>query len=210
MRTETADKWAAYYHDSYHEQGSLRHVFHKRRIDSLARLVPTPARILDAGCGSGVLCRILADRGCTVAGVDLVPSRVAWSKRITPEAEFQCGDVRSFQFGKRFDVVICSEVLEHFGIKERPPALKNLVGHLESGGTLIVTVPSPVYIRIIEPIWEVIRDWQYGKDQYDDEECHEVVASEEFEASLAEQGCDVRRKGTMCWGLVRWYVACKR
>jgi 2-polyprenyl-3-methyl-5-hydroxy-6-metoxy-1,4-benzoquinol methylase len=78
---------ASYYFDSYHERGSLRHVFHKRRIDSLAQLVPTPARVLDVGCGSGVLCRMLADRGCTVTGVDLDPARV-WCRALVPEGEF--------------------------------------------------------------------------------------------------------------------------
>lgn len=74
---------------SYQERWSLRHVFHKRRIDSLA----TPARVLDAGCGSGVLCRPLADRRCTVTGVDREPARVAWCQLLVPEGEFLCAGV---------------------------------------------------------------------------------------------------------------------
>jgi len=204
-----SDGRASYYFDSYHERWSLRHLFHKRRIDSLVQLVPAPARVLDAGCGSGVLCRVLADQGCTVAGVDLEPARAAWCQRLVPEGQFSAGDVRSFRLPATYGVVICSEVLEHFGAADRQTAFQNLASHLESGGTLIVTVPSATYIRL-EPAWELIRAWQYGPENHDDEACHEIVSPAELEAGMSAAGCDVKRSGSACWGLVRWWVARKR
>jgi len=203
------EKWAAYYYDSYKEKWSPRHIFHKKRIDSLIRLIPVSTRVLDAGCGSGVLCRLLSDKGCQVTGLDLVPARVAWCKKLTPEGEFHSGDLRTFQLHQKFDVVVCSEVLEHFRSKDRNVALQNLAQHVEPGGLLIVTVPSPMYIRL-EPIWEVVRNWQYGKAGYDDEDCHEIVSAGTFEDSLTAVGCEIERKGSMCWGLIRWWVARKR
>jgi len=200
---------ASYYFDSYHERWSLRHVFHKRRIDSLAQLVPTPARVLDAGCGSGVLCRMLADRGCAVTGVDLEPARVAWCRLLVPEGEFSSGDVRSCQLGTTYDAVICAEVLEHLGATDRQVALHNLAGHLRAGAILVVTVPSATYIRL-EPAWERIRAWQYGSEGHDDEAHHEIVAPAQLEAGLLASGCDVARAGSACWGLIRWWLARKR
>lgn len=202
-------KMASYYADSYNQSWSLRHFFHKRRIDSLVSLVPTPARVLDAGCGSGVLCRMLANNGCRVSGVDLLPARVAWCKHLTPEGEFCSGDLRSFQMQEQFDVVICSEVLEHIRQADRLLALQNLARHVKVDGVLIVTVPSALYIRL-EPIWELIRGWQYGTEGHDDEACHEIVPPAILERGLRIVGCESERRGTMCWGLIRWWIARKQ
>ena len=200
---------ASYYFDSYHERRTLRHVFHKRRIDALAALVPTPGRVLDAGCGSGVLCRLLADRGCRVTGVDIDPARVAWCRRLVPEGEFRAGDVRTVQLSVRYDAVVCSEVLEHLDAVARPAALRNLAAHLRPGGTLIVTVPSGSYVRL-EPAWEIFRAWRYGGEGHDDEECHQRVDPVAFARELRAAGCEVTAAGSTCWGLVRWWRAEKR
>ena len=200
---------ASYYFDSYHERRSLRHVFHKHRIDALAALVPTPSRVLDAGCGSGVLCRLLVDRGCRVTGLDIEPSRVAWCRGLVPEGEFRTGDVRTVQLAVTYDTVVCSEVLEHLDARARPAALRNLAAHLNAAGRLIVTVPSALYLRL-EPAWELVRAWRYGADGHDDEERHQLVAPAVFARELAAAGCEVESAGSTCWGLVRWWVARKR
>jgi glycosyltransferase involved in cell wall biosynthesis len=203
--TGPIDRRASYYYDSYHERASLRHVFHKRRVDHLARLVPGPGRVLDVGCGSGILCRLLADRGCEVTGLDIGPERVAWCRQLVPEGSFHAGDVRTFQLGARYSVVVCSEVLEHFGAADRRRALRNLVEHLETGGTLILTVPAALYIRL-EPAWRIVRAWKYGAEDHDDEH-HEVVSPAALEADLRAAGCEPVRRGNACWGLIRWWLA---
>jgi trans-aconitate methyltransferase len=152
---------------------------------------------------------MLADRGCTVTGVDLDPARVAWCRALVPEGEFSSGDVRSCRLATTYDAVICSEVLEHLGASDRQAALHNLVGHLRAGAILVVTVPSATYIRL-EPVWERIRAWRYGPEGHDDETCHQIVAPAQIEAGLRAAGCEVERAGSACCGLIRWWVARKR
>lgn len=183
-------------------------MFHKRRLDTLARIIPAPGRVLDAGCGSGVLCRLLADDGCQVAGVDLLQARVNWCKQFVPEGEFMLGDLRTCTFPGEFDVVVASEVLEHVAAADRLAALANLARHVKSGGSLVVTVPSAWYLRI-EPLWEMVRGWQYGDEGHDDELRHELIHPSTLEAEFREVGCESERKGTMCWGLIRWWMARK-
>jgi trans-aconitate methyltransferase len=49
----------------------------------LALLDPKPGeRILDLGCGDGVLTKRIADLGCTVVGVDSSPDFVASAKKL--------------------------------------------------------------------------------------------------------------------------------
>jgi SAM-dependent methyltransferase len=106
-------------------------------------------RVLDAGCGSGRhLCEAFRTPGVEVAGVDL--SRVDLSKAkgflslMAREQEGRwsvaCADVTHLPFASgRFDVVVCSEVLEH--VFDNQAAVAELVRVLKPGGDLIVTVP---------------------------------------------------------------------
>ena len=45
--------------------------------------VPQSGRALELGCGEGHYCRILAERGYTVTGVDISDSAIAWAKEKT-------------------------------------------------------------------------------------------------------------------------------
>ena len=57
-------------------------------------------RILDAGCGNGYLCRMLAWRGAKVVGVDLAPSRIEMARCREPEVsiEYRIGSIAHMPF----------------------------------------------------------------------------------------------------------------
>jgi len=210
MISDNGESLAGYYYHAYHERVTLRHLFHKRRIDALVRLIPVPGHIMDAGCGSGVLLRMLADKGCKVTGVDLDSTRVAWCKKLVPTADLYCGDIKSIQLSGNYDTIVCSEVIEHSSAEDRQAVIKNLVCHLRPGGFLVVTVPSSFYLYVVEPFWRIIRDRKYGEGVHDDDERHEAVSVEELRCALAHEGCEVVKVGQTCWGMVRWCVARKR
>jgi len=106
-------------------------------------------RGLDAGCGGGRhLCEAFRTQGVEVAGVDLgwddlckargylsVMARESHGSWLLSRA-----DVTKLPFAEGvFDVVVCSEVLEH--VEESRTAVSELVRVLKSGGDLVVTVP---------------------------------------------------------------------
>jgi len=106
-------------------------------------------RVLDAGCGSGRhLCESFRTPGVEVTGVDLNRADLGKAKGfLSLMAREQKGrwlvaqaDVTKLPFADgSFDVVICSEVLEH--IKDNRTAVAELVRVLKPGGDLVVTVP---------------------------------------------------------------------
>ncbi|MBN2438789.1 MAG: methyltransferase domain-containing protein [Deltaproteobacteria bacterium] len=106
-------------------------------------------RILDAGCGSGRhLCEPFKTPGVDVAGVDLNRDDLCKTKGyLSLMGKKQKGrwlvaqaDLTKLPFtGGSFDVVICSEVLEH--IEDNRTAVAELVRVLKPGGDLVVTVP---------------------------------------------------------------------
>ncbi len=115
------------------------------------RQIPLRAgmRVLDAGCGSGRhLCESFRTPGVDVAGVDLNRDDLGKAKGfLSLMAKEQKGrwlvaqaDVTKLPFADgSFDVVICSEVLEH--IEDNRTAVAELVRVLKPGGDLVVTVP---------------------------------------------------------------------
>ncbi len=64
------------------------------------------ARILDVGCGAGRFCRLAADRGATVAGLDATAGLVTIARERVPDGDFQVGDMQQLPFpDDQFDLV---------------------------------------------------------------------------------------------------------
>lgn len=103
-------------------------------------------RALDLGCGSGRLAADLAAAGFAVDGIDVEERAVAIGKRILArrglDARLYVGDVYDPNqpvAAGGYDVVVCTEVLEHVGPWRE--LLARATELLRPGGTLIVSVP---------------------------------------------------------------------
>jgi len=86
-------------------------------IDSRANLAGK--RVLDVGCGGGILAEAMAGRGARVSGIDLAekPLRVAELHLLQSQAQVTYEQVSTEEYAQRhageFDVVTCMELLEH-------------------------------------------------------------------------------------------------
>ncbi len=98
---------------------------------------PAKARVLDAGCGEGVLVSEYANR-LEIQGVD--PNYA--SDRV------RNGSVTSLPFGDAaFDRALCLDVLEHLTFEEQPQALAELRRVLVPGGEVLVSVPNLAHLQ---------------------------------------------------------------
>jgi len=75
-------------------------------------------RILDIGCGAGVLCEPLARLGATVVGVDPGQSNIAMARQHARDAklaiDYRCTTAEVLaDAGEQFDIVLAMEVIEH-------------------------------------------------------------------------------------------------
>jgi SAM-dependent methyltransferase len=71
-------------------------------------------RLLDLGCGPGVLARVAADRGAHVVGVDADRSAIALAAAAVPEGTFRVGDVHELpEPDGSVDVVTAVQLLTH-------------------------------------------------------------------------------------------------
>jgi 2-polyprenyl-3-methyl-5-hydroxy-6-metoxy-1,4-benzoquinol methylase len=101
-----------------------------------------PASTVDLGCGSGHLLRALLDRLPEVRalGVDHAASGIDVARELVPEARFVVGDLYRISPPERFELVLCTEVLEHL---TRPrEGLERIVEWCAGGGRVAITVPD--------------------------------------------------------------------
>ncbi len=115
-----------------------------READLLFRMVDTLGTrpcttLLDVGCGTGAHLVHLRER-YTCTGVDFSEEMLQIARRKLPQFEFIQGDMRSFDLGKQFDIVIClfSAIGYMQTVDDLRAAFTNLARHVAPGGMLFV------------------------------------------------------------------------
>ncbi len=107
-----------------------------------ARLPAGPARILDAGCGTGGLIRRLAPRRpeWQWTGIDVSPVACALARE-RGSSDIREGSVTALPFRDgEFSAVVSADVLYH--LDDDAAALREMARVLRPGGVLVVNVPA--------------------------------------------------------------------
>jgi len=105
------------------------------------QLLPAPARVLDAGCGTGRLGARLADRGYDVVGCDADEAMVAVARRDHPLVRWEVADLAALEatpLGEPFDaVVLAGNVVPLLDPGTLAAAARSCAGALQQGGLLL-------------------------------------------------------------------------
>lgn len=113
----------------------LRKMYHVRRW--LDRLDPT-ARVLDAGCGEGVLVEEYHRKGLGIEGMDL-----NYASELVRQ-----GDILAMPYeAGRFDAVLLLDVFEHIHYSDQPKALREIARVLKLRGGLLISVPNLAHLN---------------------------------------------------------------
>ncbi len=117
-----------------------------RRLIECVRLA-NPKTILDAGCGEGFTLTQLTKAGikATMSGIDYSEEAIALAEKTAPTLRIAKASIYSLPFPESaFDLVICSEVLEHLEHPEKAIAEIRRV----SKKHILVSVPNEPYFQI--------------------------------------------------------------
>jgi len=98
--------------------------------------------VVDIGCGAGNLLQDVVKRAAParVVGVDYAVAGVERARRAVPGGEFHSCSLYELDLQETFDVVLCTEVLEHLSKPEA--AMRILVRLCADDGVIVITVPD--------------------------------------------------------------------
>lgn len=116
--TEEISKFARLASQWWDKKGALRtlHDINPIRIDYIEQFCAlNNQRVLDIGCGGGILSEGMAKRGGKVTGLDVEPDTIAAAQRHAAaehlQIEYVCQPVETFN--GEFPIITCLEMLEH-------------------------------------------------------------------------------------------------
>jgi 2-polyprenyl-3-methyl-5-hydroxy-6-metoxy-1,4-benzoquinol methylase len=126
-------------------------------------------RVLDAGCGTGFFSQMADARGAAVTSLDVGEQLLAEVARKC-DTERVVGDLLALPFeDASFDVVICTEVIEHTITPQR--AVAELARVLRPGGLLVLTTPNRAWhfsVRLANALrlrpYEGLENWVRWRD----------------------------------------------
>ena len=118
-----------------------------RFYDEVATIVASlePQSVLDVGCGTGHLLRfvveLMSSNPQRVVGIDHSEAGLRRARALLPSATWRVEDIYDLSLdGERFELVLCTEVLEHVHDPER--VVRLLRSLCASDGRVVITVPD--------------------------------------------------------------------
>lgn len=129
-------------------------------IINFFNLIGSNKKILDVGCGSGLLGQALKNKNNYVIGLDLSEQAISLAKSRLNEAyicDITNQENLNFLEKNSFDYIIFADVLEHLYNPEK--ILKNFSNLLKPGGHIIVSLPNIA-------CWSIRLKLLFGNFQY--------------------------------------------
>jgi 2-polyprenyl-6-hydroxyphenyl methylase / 3-demethylubiquinone-9 3-methyltransferase len=174
------------------------------RLDSLAAL-----RILDIGCGGGILCEPLARLGAAVVGADPSASNIAVARRHAAQSGLSV-DYREAtaealaNAGESFDVVLAMEVVEH--VTDLGLFIDRAAAMVKPGGLFFVATlnrTAKSFALAIVGAEYILRWLPRGTHQWD-----KFVTPSELEIALAQSGLRISGETGVIYNLLadRWQL----
>jgi ubiquinone/menaquinone biosynthesis C-methylase UbiE len=98
-------------------------------------------RVLDIGCGTGIVARVARERlgrAAYVVGIDISPDMLAVARRMAPDVDWREGNAGALPLHdeEQFDIVVCQQGLQFF--PDKPAAAAEMRRALARGGRLAV------------------------------------------------------------------------
>ncbi len=154
------------------------------------------ARILEAGCGTGVWVRRLNQAGYHAVGLDYAHDSLRRSKLVCPELPLIVGDLRRIPAeDDSYDAYMSFGVIEHFRDGPRE-ILSEALRVLRPGGVALVSTPyaNPLRRRIqgMDEAEAVGQGYTFHQFYYGIDELREELARAGFEPQRANQPYSVR------------------
>ncbi len=155
---ELFDEAARTYGEAYVGDAPAAEFFRRRKevvLAILARLAG--GRLLDVGCGPGLMAELCLKQGFNYTGVDISPGMIAECQRRHGDrdgASFSVAKIQSLPFpDASFDALLCMGALEYLTAGAETQAIAEMARVLRSDGLLIISFLNAVSFYWIFDRW---------------------------------------------------------
>lgn len=137
-----------YSNNTYNSKNPLARFSHRKRMKvALDKIDGVPfENLLDYGCGDGYLLEQLRHKN---PAKELVGFEPVMSLEVSSDIKIETDIERLLASGKKFDLITCFEVLEHFGPVDQKIVVQNMHQLLADQGKMIVSVPIEIGFPVL-------------------------------------------------------------
>ena len=129
--------------------------------------------VLEVGCGNGNIAISMGSLGlCDIIGLDINAASITKARDTNPfkNVNFICGDMSALDAAAKFDIIICSEVLEH--LPDPGDMIQRIKSRLAEDALLLITIPNgygPLELRGQFLYWlrAQLLKWNFGRSLID-------------------------------------------
>lgn len=189
----------------YYQQGvknnMLQRIWHTRKLSMVLSFFPSKKnmtkKILDVGCASGwFLSEIYkAYPSADCYGIDIYDKAIKHGKKIYPHLKLSLADAYKLPYKDNFfDVVVCTEVLEH--VDNSQAVLTEIKRVIKKDGVAIIELDSGSILFSV--VWYVWRKF-HGK-VWNDAHLHSFNIKK-LEEHVQQGGLRVLKKSKFNWGM---------
>jgi len=110
-------------------------------ISKFVMSLKSGSSVLDVGCGSGKVARLLNDGGHTVTGIDISRKMLNLARENAPQSKFYRIDIREMDFkANSFDGIVCLYAIISLPRKWHLSILRRFYKILKPGGLMLINV----------------------------------------------------------------------
>lgn len=128
-------------------------IFGEQLIKWLEQKDLHPKTAMDLACGTGILCRILADSGIEASGMDFSTGMIHIARQNNPELSFDVADMITYRPQKQFDLVTCTgDAVNHISnLGDVAKIFQNVYAYLAPGGYFVFDLLNENEVSTSEP-----------------------------------------------------------
>jgi ubiquinone/menaquinone biosynthesis C-methylase UbiE len=157
----TKEELGQYWNDLYKDVANCRDLHFVQRLEIVSRLIvdrfPGDTRVLDLGCGAGVLTERLVAAGFSVDAVDMAPDMLEFSKQRLAKydaSKYRLARAECQQLpfpDVAFDLVACIGVFGY--MDDVDSAIREIKRVLRPGGTLILSIRNLDHVTVFDGLF---------------------------------------------------------
>lgn len=176
-----------------------------RRLDSMQGL-----RVLDIGCGGGLLCEPLARLGASMVGVDPSEANIEAARSHAAQSglavDYRCTTAEDLaETGENFDLVLAMEVVEH--VSDVPLFVASCAAMVKPGGLMIAATLNRTlksFALAIVGAEYILRWLPVGTHRWD-----KFVTPNELEIAMEQSGLRVAHEQGVIYNILadRWQLS---